>query len=141
MIVDNRSARVGVWPRPAPAWPPPRGHRGRAACAGALYERSIPRPGRAEASHAAALRAQARHSTRVLCLGDSLIPETAGAHDLDVARGNGPKFRGLGPAITQCQTVHSNVISLVLAPGLVLESRGMDLDTGTVALDSRSRLE
>ena len=62
----------------------------------ALYEDRILPLGRAEASHAAALRARARRSGRVLDLGDALIAGTASAHDLAVATRNVRDFEGLG---------------------------------------------
>lgn len=62
----------------------------------ALYEDRILPLGRAEAAHAAALRARARRSGRVLDLGDALIAGTAGAHDLAVATRNVRDFADLG---------------------------------------------
>ncbi|MCY4547101.1 MAG: PIN domain-containing protein [Defluviicoccus sp.] len=62
----------------------------------ALYEDRILPLGRTEASHAAAMRARARRSGRVLDLGDALIAGTAAAHDLAVATRNVRDFQGLG---------------------------------------------
>ncbi len=62
----------------------------------ALYEDRILPFGRTEASHAAAMRARARRSGRVLDLGDALIAGTAAAHDLAVATRNVRDFQGLG---------------------------------------------
>ena len=62
----------------------------------ALYEDRILPLGRTEASHAAAMRARAGRSGRVLDLGDALIAGTAAAHDLAVATRNVRDFQGLG---------------------------------------------
>ena len=62
----------------------------------ALYEDRILPLGRAEAAHAAALRARARRSGRILDLGDALIAGTAVAHDLAVATRNIRDFQDLG---------------------------------------------
>ncbi|MDE0365410.1 MAG: hypothetical protein OXP09_07525 [Gammaproteobacteria bacterium] len=52
--------------------------------------------GRPEARQAAALRARAHRSGRVLDLGDALIAGTASANDLSVATRNVRDFDGLG---------------------------------------------
>ena len=65
----------------------------------ALYDDRILPLGRAEASHAAALRARARRSGRVLDLGDAFIAGTAGAHELALATRNVRDFEGLGLAL------------------------------------------
>ncbi|MDE0057411.1 MAG: PIN domain-containing protein [Defluviicoccus sp.] len=62
----------------------------------ALYEDRILALGRAEAARAAALRARARRSGRVLDLGAALIAGTADAHGLAVATRNVRDFEGLG---------------------------------------------
>ena len=60
------------------------------------YEDRILPVGRSEARQAAALRARAHRSGRVLDLGDALIAGTAGANDLSVATRNVRDFDGLG---------------------------------------------
>ena len=59
------------------------------------YENRILPVDRPEAEQAAALRAQARRSGRVLHLGDALIAGTAKAHNLVVATRNVADFEGL----------------------------------------------
>lgn len=65
----------------------------------AEYEDRILPVGRPEAAEAAVLRARARHSGRVLDLGDALIAGTAGANDLSVATRNVHDFEGLGLSV------------------------------------------
>lgn len=65
----------------------------------AEYEDRILPVGRPEAAEAAALRTRARHSGRVLDLGDALIAGTAGTNGLSVATRNVRDFEGLGLAI------------------------------------------
>jgi len=60
------------------------------------YEDRILPVGRSEARQAAALRARAHRSGRVLDLGDALIAGTASANDLSVATRNVRDFDGLG---------------------------------------------
>ena len=60
------------------------------------YEDRILPVGRPEARQAAALRARAHRSGRVLDLGDALIAGTASANDLSVATRNVRDFDGLG---------------------------------------------
>ena len=60
------------------------------------YEDRILPVGRSEAGQAAALRARAHRSGRVLDLGDALIAGTASANDLSVATRNVRDFDGLG---------------------------------------------
>ena len=60
------------------------------------YEDRIMPVGRSEARQAAALRARAHRSGRVLDLGDALIAGTASANDLSVATRNVRDFDGLG---------------------------------------------
>ena len=60
------------------------------------YEDRIVPVGRSEARQAAALRARAHRSGRVLDLGDALIAGTASANDLSVATRNVRDFDGLG---------------------------------------------
>ena len=82
--------------------PPGRRREGIAAALSALvglYEDRILPLGRAEASRAAAFRAQARRSGRVLDLADALIAGTADAHDLALATRDVRDFEGLGLAL------------------------------------------
>ena len=65
----------------------------------AKYEDRILPVGRPEAAEAAVFRVRARHSGRVLDLGDALIAGTAGANDLSVATRNVRDFEGLGLAV------------------------------------------
>lgn len=60
------------------------------------YEDRILPVGRPEARQAAALRARAHRSGRVLDLGNALIAGTASANDLSVATRNVRDFDGLG---------------------------------------------
>lgn len=62
----------------------------------AEYEGRVLGIGRAEASHAAVLRAWARQAGRTLEVGDALIAGTAAAHELAVATRNVRDFDGLG---------------------------------------------
>lgn len=66
----------------------------------AEYENRVLPVGRQEAEQAAALRAQARRSGRVLHVSDALIAGTAKAHNLVVATRNVDDFDGLEVGVT-----------------------------------------